>query len=55
MITAQMGRLVRGPFHKQWRRERDSNPRNTLWAFTRFPVAPLQPLGHLSSELFREW
>ncbi len=26
-----------------WRRERDSNPRYTFWAYTRFPVVLLQP------------
>ena len=26
-----------------WRRERDSNPRYTFWAYTRFPIVPLQP------------
>jgi hypothetical protein len=31
------------------RRERDSNPRNG-YPFTRFPVAFLRPLGHLSGE-----
>ena len=31
-----------------WRRERDSNPRYHFWRYTRFPIAPLQPLGHLS-------
>ena len=31
-----------------WRRERDSNPRNSF-LFTRFPSVRLQPLGHLSS------
>ena len=37
---------------KQWRRERDSNPRYTFWAYTRFPVVLLQPLGHLSANGF---
>ena len=32
----------------RWRRGWDSNPRYTFWAYTRFPVVPLQPLGHLS-------
>ncbi len=32
----------------QWRRGRDSNPRYRF-RYTRFPVAYLQPLGHLSA------
>ena len=36
-----------------WRRERDSNPRYTFWAYTRFPVVLLQPLGHLSARCFK--
>lgn len=37
-------------FAIQKRRERDSNPRNGC-PFTRFPVAFLRPLGHLSGEV----
>ena len=37
------------PGLEKWRRERDSNPRYTFWAYTRFPVVLLQPLGHLSA------
>ena len=43
-----MSRLLQNGVNGRWRRERDSNPRYTFWAYTRFPVAPLQPLGHLS-------
>ena len=32
----------------KWRREGDSNPRYTFWAYTRFPVVPIRPLWHLS-------
>ena len=35
-------------FGWSWRRERDSNPRYAFWTYTRFPVVPLRPLGHLS-------
>ncbi len=38
------------PYTFHWRRERDSNPRHTFWMCTRFPVAHLQPLGHLSMQ-----
>src|SRR4029453_3573849 len=31
-----------------WRRGRDLNPRYAFWTYTRFPVVPLRPLGHLS-------
>ena len=37
---------VFGP--REWRRERDSNPRGTLWAPNRFRVDRLRPLGHPS-------
>jgi hypothetical protein len=33
--------------HKNWRRDRDSNPRNRK-RFNRFRVCRLRPLGHLS-------
>jgi hypothetical protein len=39
------------PVDESWRRERDSNPRYTFWAYTRFPVVLLQPLGHLSAKV----
>ena len=32
----------------EWRRERDSNPRNAF-ALTRFPIVPIKPLSHLSA------
>jgi hypothetical protein len=32
----------------KWRRGGDSNPRTRLTPVTRFPVAPVQPLRHLS-------
>ena len=35
--------------HGAWRRERDSNPRSRFCRNTRFPIVPLQPLGHLSA------
>src|ERR1700733_4851330 len=35
--------------HITRRRGRDSNPRTRLTPVTRFPVAPVQPLRHLSS------
>ena len=35
----------------QWRRGRDSNPRNGFKPFTHFPGVLLQPLGHLSTDL----
>jgi hypothetical protein len=34
---------------ENWRRERDSNPRNGDRPFTHFPGVLLQPLGHLSA------
>ena len=34
----------------KWRRERDSNPRYTFWAYTRLAGECLQPLGHLSTK-----
>jgi hypothetical protein len=34
-----------------WRRGRDLNPRYAFWTYTRFPVVPLRPLGHLSPAL----
>ena len=37
---------------KNWRRERDSNPRYAF-TYTRFPGVLLQPLRHLSVPLFR--
>ena len=33
--------------HEEWRRDRDSNPRNRK-RFNRFRVCRLRPLGHLS-------
>ena len=56
----RIGRLCRGRGHsrrvgdrsmgsrlKEWRRERDSNPRYGF-PYTRFPSVRLKPLGHLS-------
>ena len=43
LISQYLGTSI----HDIWRRERDSNPRNSF-LFTRFPSVRLQPLGHLS-------
>ena len=37
-----------------WRRERDSNPRYAF-TYTRFPVAHLRPLSHLSERAIWRW
>jgi hypothetical protein len=42
------GWLARRSLGVGWRRERDSNPRSRFCRNTRFPIVPLQPLGHLS-------
>src|SRR5450759_5881382 len=39
---------TRGPF--VWRRERDSNPRYTFWAYAPLAGECLRPLGHLSGQ-----
>ena len=48
------------PAAREWRRGRDLNPRYAFWTYTRFPVVPLRPLGHLSPALVarpvaKEW
>ena len=50
-ITLAAPRPPRPP--REWRRGRDLNPRYAFWTYTRFPVVPLRPLGHLSPALRR--
>ena len=37
----------------KWRREGDSNPRYDFWPYTGLANQRLQPLGHLSNQIFR--
>ena len=49
-VVTTANNAEREPAKFKWRRGRDSNPRYTFRAYTRFPSERLQPLGHPSTE-----